>query len=125
MATRLLFQLVFFLLPFMLFGIYRIAIAEAEQEGRKPWPIRWLFGIGLVLAVGSWFALILFDRGGENQCYRAAYADPQTGKIVPGAYYECERDLTKIGIPRSEDPGGRPAGSDGDGAKDRANAPQR
>ena len=50
MGARILFQLVLFTLPFILFGVYRLAIAEAEQEGRKPWPIRLLFGVGLALA---------------------------------------------------------------------------
>ncbi|MEM9054940.1 MAG: hypothetical protein AAGB16_06405 [Pseudomonadota bacterium] len=110
MAPRVLFQLVFFLLPFILFGLYRLAVAEAEQDGRKPWPIRVLFGIGLALAVGSWLLFIFLDRGGGDQCYRAAYVDPETREFVEGSYYPCERDVTGIGIPRSEDPGGQAEG---------------
>ena len=67
MAPRIFIQLVLFTLPFILFGVYRLAITEAEQEGRKPWPIRVLFGLGLVLAVGSWLILILLDRGGREE----------------------------------------------------------
>jgi hypothetical protein len=110
MGARVLFQLVFFLLPFILFGLYRLAIAEAEQEGRKPWPIRVLFGIGLVLAVGSWLVFIFLDRGGGDQCYRASYIDQETGEFVEGSYYPCDRDVSGIGIPRSEDPGGQAEG---------------
>jgi hypothetical protein len=110
LAPRVLFQLVFFLLPFILFGVYRIAIAEAEQEWRKPWPIRWLFGIGLLLAVGSWILFIFLDRGGREECYRASYKDPVTGEFVLGETYPCEKALERIGQPRTDDPGGRAEG---------------
>ena len=108
MAPRILLQLTLFLLPFILFGVYRLAIAEAEEEGRKPWPIRVLFGAGLVLAVGSWLILILLDRGGREECYRPAQI--VDGVVVPGESYACEKDLGSIGLPRNEDPGGQAEG---------------
>ena len=108
MAPRILLQLVLFLLPFILFGVYRLAIAEAEQEGRKPWPIRLLFGAGLVLAVGSWLILILLDRGGREECYRPA--EIVEGVVVPGETYPCEKDLGSIGLPRNDNPGGQAEG---------------
>lgn len=108
MATRVLVQLVLFLLPFILFGLYRVAIAEAQEEGRKAWPIRWLFGIGLVLAVGSWLVLIFLNQGGREDCYRPARME--NGVIIPGEAYPCEKDFKSIGIPNSEDPGGRAEG---------------
>ncbi len=108
MAPRILLQLTLFLLPFILFGVYRLAIAEAEEEGRKPWPIRLLFGAGLVLAVGSWLILILLDRGGREECYRPAQI--VDGVVVPGESYPCEKDLGSIGLPRTEDPGGQAEG---------------
>lgn len=104
MASRVLFELVLFLIPFAMFGLYRLAIAEAEEEGRKPWPIRWLFGLGFVLAVGVWFVLIMIDRGEANICYTKSRLE--NGVIVPGEPYPCEKDLTRIGIPDSDDPGG-------------------
>jgi hypothetical protein len=107
-ATRILFQLVFFLLPFLAFGLYRLALAEAAQEGRKPWPIKGLFGLGLVLAVGSWLAFILIDRTDGGYCYTPSQL--VDGQIIPGERYPCERDLSQIGQPRSSDPGGRPVG---------------
>ncbi len=108
MAPRILFELILFLLPFMLFGLYRLAVREAEHDGRKPWPIRLLFGIGLILAVGVWMIFILLDRGGREECYRAARMD--NGTLIPGETYACEKDLTTIGIPRTEDPGGVASG---------------
>lgn len=114
MATRVLFQLVLFLLPFVLFAIYRIAIAEAQSEGRKPWPIRWLFGVGLALAIGSWLAFIFLDRGGREECYRPARME--NGVMVPGETYPCDKDLSQIGIPRTDDPGGIASGVNRDSA---------
>jgi len=88
MGARILFQIFFFALPFILFGVYRLAIAEAEQEGRKPWPIRVLFGIGLLLGVGTWVFFIAIERVGD----------------------EPRRDLSNAGRPISDDPGGQPEG---------------
>lgn len=111
MAPRVLLQLVFFLLPFIMFGLYRLAIAEAKEEGRKPWPIRVLFGIGFVLAIGSWIAFIFIDQtAGREECYRASFTDPATGEFVPGERYACEKDFEQIGVPRSMDPGGKAIG---------------
>lgn len=108
MATRILFQLFFFLLPFLAFGVYRVAVAEAELEGRKPWPIRWLFGIGAVLAVGSWLLFIFLDRGEGNYCYTPTRI--VDGELVEGQRYACDRDLSHIGEPKSEDPGSSASG---------------
>lgn len=108
MAPRILLQLALFALPFILFGIYRLALTEAEQEGRKPWPIRVLFGTGLALGVGSWLALILLDRGGREECYRPAQI--VDGVVVRGESYPCEKDLGAVGLPRDEDPGGQAEG---------------
>lgn len=108
MAPRILFQLVLFVLPFILFGVYRLAIAEAQEEGRKPWPIRLLFGVGLAMAVGSWLIFIFLDRGGREECYRPAQM--VDGVVVPGERYPCEKDLGAIGVPKTEDPGGQAEG---------------
>ncbi|MEM1086715.1 MAG: hypothetical protein AAGH90_03230 [Pseudomonadota bacterium] len=88
MGARVLFQLFFFALPFIMFGLYRLAITEAEEEGRKPWPIRVLFGIGLLLGVGSWIFFIVIERVGD----------------------EPRRDLSNAGRPMTEDPGGQAEG---------------
>lgn len=110
MAPRILTQLVLFLLPFILFGLYRVAVTEAKMEGRKPWPIRALFAAGAVLAVGSWFIFIILDRGGREDCYRPSYRDAQTGEFIPGETYACEKAYDTIGVPKSSDPGGTAAG---------------
>ena len=98
MGARILFQLVLFLLPFILFGVYRLAIAEAEQEGRKPWPIRLLFGVGLGLAVGSWLIFIFLDRGGREECYRPTQI--VDGVVIPGERYPCEKGSRQLAANR-------------------------
>jgi hypothetical protein len=79
--------MVLFFLPFIMFGIYRIALAEAEQEGRKPWPIRALFGSGLVLAIGSWLVLIILDRVSGEPCYQPTQI--VDGEIIPAQKIPC------------------------------------
>ncbi len=88
MGPRILLQMVLFFLPFIMFGIYRIAIAEAEQEGRKPWPIRALFGAGLGLAIGGWLVLIVLDRIGGEPCYQPA--EIVDGEIMPAQRIPCD-----------------------------------
>jgi len=104
LAPRVIFELILFLLPFILFGVYRIAVTEAEQDGRKPWPIRWLFGIGAALAVGVWIVMILMNRGGRDECYTATRM--VDGVMVEGEKYACDKDLSGIGTPKTDDPGG-------------------
>jgi len=86
-GPRILLQMVLFFLPFILFAIYRVAITEAEQEGRKPWPIRALFGAGLGLAVGGWMVLIVLDRIGGETCYKPS--EIVDGRIMPAEKIEC------------------------------------
>lgn len=88
MGPRILLQMVLFALPFIMFGVYRVAIAEAEQDGRKPWPIRALFGAGLGLAVGGWLVLIVLDRIGGEPCYQPA--EIVDGQIIPGEKIPCD-----------------------------------
>ena len=38
MTYRIVFQIVLFLLPFLAYGVWRLARQEAIEEGRKPWP---------------------------------------------------------------------------------------
>ncbi|MEM8616356.1 MAG: hypothetical protein AAGF20_05415 [Pseudomonadota bacterium] len=108
LAPRVLLQLALFALPFILFGLYRLAVMEAEVEGRKPWPLRVLFGAGLVLAVGSWMAFIVLEDSTRDRCY-----EPQRlvdGEIVGGTYYDCQKDIANSGVPNSRDPGGSATG---------------
>lgn len=100
MGSRVLFQLLILLAPFAVYGIYRIALAEAAAEGKKPWPVQRLFIIGFVLTTLALFASYFFD---ERVCREESRL--VDGKIVQGKVVPCERDVTDIGIPGAEDPG--------------------
>ena len=114
MGPRVLFQLLILLAPFAVYGLYRIALAEAAAEGKKPWPVQRLFIIGFVLTTLALFASYFFN---ERVCREESRMID--GKIVQGKVIPCERSVEDIGIPATDDPGGRsdpvePAGG-GDG----------
>lgn len=106
MLPRVLLELFLVLLPFAAFGAYRIAAADAAVEGRKEWPMTALFVTGVGLAVLAWLFLILREDRSEN-CNQPAYRDAETGELVPARSYECDVSLDEVGVPRSDDPGGR------------------
>jgi hypothetical protein len=104
LAGRILFELFFFSIPFVVFGLYLLATATAEQEGRRKWPINMLFLIGLGFAVVAFFAAALLDKREPELCQKPTrYVD---GKLVPGEFYPCEHDLKDAGRAGSKDPGG-------------------
>ena len=108
MTYRLIFELVIFLSPFAAFGLWRLATQEAIEEGRKPWPIAVLFGVGAFLAIAAWVVLIFMDRGGREMCY-----EPRRlvdGKMVGGQEVPCEKIKNDLGRPASRDPGGQAHG---------------
>ncbi|WP_084398349.1 hypothetical protein [Henriciella aquimarina] len=111
MTYRLIFELVLFLTPFLAFGIWRLATEEAIEEGRKPWPIAVLFGIGAFLAVTAWIVLIFMDRGGREMCY-----EPRRlvdGEMVGGREVPCEKLKDDLGRAATRDPGGKAHGLGG------------
>ncbi len=111
MLPRLLGELFLLVLPFIAFGLYRLAVRDAEIEGKKAWPITALFLTGIVLAVGFWLFLILREDRSLT-CNEPAYTDPATGEIVPARSYECDVEFKDLGVPQNEDPGGRAPSTD-------------
>ncbi|MCA8902870.1 MAG: hypothetical protein KDA53_16650 [Hyphomonas sp.] len=104
MAGRILFELFFFSIPFLVFGLYLVATATAEQEGRRKWPINMLFLTGLGLAVAAYFVMAFMEDRSATMCQKPTrYVD---GKLVPGEKYPCEHDLKDAGRALSDDPGG-------------------
>lgn len=97
MPRLVLFELAMLLSPFVLFGIYRFAIRDAQIEGRKAWPVNLLFGVGVVLAILGWFFLVLREGRQESTCTGPSSFDPVTGEVVPGITYQCELGLTPTG----------------------------
>jgi len=104
MPRLVLFEISMLLLPFVLFGIYRLAVRDAQIEGRKAWPINLLFGIGVMLAIIAWLFLILREDRDSSVCKGPSSFDPVTGKIVPGEEYQCD-----LGLPPRGEPAGRGA----------------
>ena len=43
MAGRIVFELFIFSIPFLVFGLYLLATTNAEQEGKRKWPVNILF----------------------------------------------------------------------------------
>lgn len=108
MAYRILLQVLIFLAPFLMYGLYRLLMADAQAEGRKTWPIRTLFGIGAVLTIAFWLFLVLREEKSREICYEPErFVD---GVLVPPRQVPCERDLTTLGEPLKEDPGGQASG---------------
>lgn len=105
MAGRLLFELVIFLFPFALFGIYLLVTADAERDGRRKWPINVLFLIGVALALIGLVVMIMIDRSSEEgQCRTSR--ELVDGVLVEGQPYDCKGDFSELGSARSDDPGG-------------------
>ena len=86
MVRKILFHVIPFLLPFIVYGIYVFATYRARAKGaafdEAPW--YWLFSIGLALTALSLIAVWAFtgvQGGGE-------YIAPQVeeGRIVPGKF---------------------------------------
>lgn len=100
----ILIELIFFATPFIIFGVYRLMVRDAEEHGRKSWPISVLFMAGFVFAMVGWFGLVMTQDRSENKCYEKAQV--VDGKLVPGRTYACDKDLEGIGTPASSDPGG-------------------
>lgn len=89
MGYRLAFQLFIISLPFLVFGIYLLLIADAEQDGRRKWPIQTLFTVGFVLSALVWLiAVLLEDR--SNSCHQPAVFED--GKVVTIPSEDCERE---------------------------------
>jgi hypothetical protein len=105
------FEIVLFALPFLAYGIWRLATHEAVEEGRKPWPITILFAAGAVLAVLAWVILVLVDRGGSETCIQRAYYED--GRVIPAREVPCEKRRQDVGLPASRDPGGKASGLGG------------
>jgi len=87
MIRILFFQLLIFLFPFALYGLYvkfRIARGEAEKN---PWgrnALFWLLLSGLVLTGGGFMVLSSFTGGKPGVVYQPAVM--KDGKIIHGQF---------------------------------------
>lgn len=116
MPYRIAIQLVFFLLPFIAFGLYVLATADAEREGRRKWPIQALFLTGLALTTAVWFFKIFTEDSERNLCIEPPRSE--NGQIIPSRTYPCERDAN-FGVPTTNAPGTAATGvNDPEGLRD-------
>lgn len=104
MAYRILLEVLIFLLPFFAFGLYRLLITDAETEGRKTWPIRTLFAIGAVLAIGLWVFFILREDKVRDVCWTPPTYDAENKVLIPAKRVPCKQDVTRVGEPANDIP---------------------
>ncbi len=110
MPRIILIELALLISPFIVYGLYQFLVAEAESEGRKAWPISLLFGIGAALAIVFWLFFVLREDRDRNACFEPDRFDTASGELIKGRKVPCESGIDKIGIPRTEDPGGEATG---------------
>ena len=90
MAGRIVFELFIFSIPFIVFGLYLLATSNAEQEGKRKWPINILFLCGIGLATVAWFVLIQCiwitirharDAAGQRSAAREGPSSGSVGRV--------------------------------------------
>lgn len=85
MVTRIILQIIVFLIPFVIFAIYRYSIRDLEKRG-KAWPVQLLIIIGALLSFGWFIASALHGSGNREACYEPPrYVD---GELRPGRMIE-------------------------------------
>lgn len=89
MGYRIAIQLFIFALPFIAFGIYLLLIADAEEDGRRKWPIQTLFITGFVLSSAAWLIGVALADRSDTTCHRKAQLD-ENGQIIQAESYDCE-----------------------------------
>ncbi|MEO1027570.1 MAG: hypothetical protein AAFX02_00800 [Pseudomonadota bacterium] len=104
-ARTILIELLFFATPFIIFGIYRLLVRDAEAHGKKSWPISVLFITGFLFALVGWITIILTQDDRQEVCYDGARRFVN-GEFVEPKVVPCNRDLDSIGEALSTDPGG-------------------
>ncbi len=110
MSRYLLIQLLFFLLPFVIFAIWRYATRNT-RDTKKAWPINMLFVAGISLGIAAWVVLIMAEPA-PNREMCTVPAQVVDGELVPARQVPC-RDLEVIETDASGDKAAR--GFSGDG----------
>lgn len=105
MAYRVALQVAVFLLPFIMYAIYRLLITDAQADGRKVWPINTLFGVGAAMTIGLWVFLAAREPKDRDLCYEPARVE--NGVLVPGRQVPCDqsREIINVGAPTTDQPG--------------------
>lgn len=99
MAYRIAIQIFFLMLPFLVYGVYRYLLADAENDGRKVWPINTLFITGAVISASVWIFSVMTENRQRDVCRQPARME--NGVFIAGSTEPCEKDVTRVGIPDS------------------------
>lgn len=86
MATRILVELVLFLVPFAVFLAYRAA--SRDMKIRDRWPLTTLVLIGAGLAGAALVITPLLTPSDHGKCYRAARYE--NGVTIPAQMVDCD-----------------------------------
>ena len=81
MIRRLMFDILLFLLPFALYGLYwRFSPSPNGRNANHPWS--YLLISGLVLVAASFVVLGVTEGSGQQGIYTPAHVE--NGRVVPG-----------------------------------------
>ncbi len=86
---RAVVELVWFLLPFGGFFLYRWLISDLSVRDR--WPLTRLTLGGAALAALALIMPPLLAQSDHGKCFEAPRYDPQTGVTTPGHYVDCDK----------------------------------
>ena len=87
MSRYLFIQLLFFLLPFVIFAIWRYATRNT-RDTKKAWPLNVLFVSGIGLGIAAWIVLIVNEPKLEREmCVEPAKV--VDGELVPARQVPC------------------------------------
>lgn len=87
MTTRIAFQIALFLLPFLMFAIYRIATRN-KRSVKEKWPFALLAGSGLALTLSFYVFMLLKNPYQGRQCNTPPRLE--NGKVIESETYPCE-----------------------------------
>jgi hypothetical protein len=87
LSRYLFIQLLFFLLPFVIFAIWRYATRNT-RDTKKAWPLNVLFVSGIGLGIAAWIVLIVNEPKLEREmCVEPAKV--VDGELVPARQVPC------------------------------------
>ncbi len=111
LSRYLFIQLLFFLLPFVIFAIWRYATRNT-RDTKKAWPLNLLFVSGIGLGIAAWIVLIVNEPKLEREmCVEPAKV--VDGELVPARQVPCS-ELEVIETDASGDKAARGFSGGGD-----------
>ena len=82
MIRRIAFEILLFLLPFALYGVYWRVSKREEAEFKDPHPWTVLFASGLALVAASFLIWGITEGAGQQGVYVPPHVE--NGRVVPG-----------------------------------------